>query len=109
MKETRFVIVQNLINHLKNNSGYFRVPPRMSSKDRTLVKSEFSNKREKERERGGLRYCKVFITSLLRQMLGTRLVNWTWDFQNTKYCRSVYLTLVKCELHVCSEKPSISR
>ena len=28
LKETRFVIVQNLINHLKkNNSGYFWVPP----------------------------------------------------------------------------------
>jgi len=63
----------------------------------------------KERERERLRYCKVFITSLVRKMLGTRPVNWTWDLKNTKNYREVCLTVVKCELRVCSEKPSLSR
>ena len=64
---------------------------------------------ERERERERLRYCEVFMTSQVRQMLGTRSMNWTWDLQNTKYCRAVCLTVVKCELNVCSEKPSVSR
>jgi len=36
LKEARFVIVQNLINHLKNNYGYFCVTPRTLGSQNTV-------------------------------------------------------------------------